>query len=279
MATATPELAAESAGEAPTTAPTAEPVPAPFPEHYWLSRPIALPGDQEASRYYPYGTTARGTYLLHHGVDLVNQMGTPVLAVADGQVVYAGDDHSTAFGLTRDFYGLLVIVQLDRELDGQPIYTLFGHLSEIAVEPGEWVARGDRVGAVGMSGIAMGPHLHFEVRLGENDYGATRNPELWLRPFEGLGTIAGRALAADGAPIPELLITIHAAEDRDQRLGETFTYPNKAVNSDDGWAENFLFADLPAGEYVLTAQIDGRYYFPTVKVEAGKTTTVEIRAP
>ncbi|MBC7223060.1 MAG: peptidoglycan DD-metalloendopeptidase family protein [Anaerolineae bacterium] len=265
----------------PTLAATsvAEPQPQATPEdHYWLSRPIAPPGNPEASRYYPYGTTAQGQYLLHHGVDLVNEMGTPVLAVADGRVVAAGDDHEVAYGPTTDFYGQVVILELDRRWRGQPIFCLYGHLSEVDVQVGDWVARGDVVAKVGMSGIALGPHLHLEVRVGENSYWATRNPELWLRPFPGMGTIAGRVLDAAGRPVPETLVTLHPAADPDRRLWETWTYPADQVNSDDAWPENFLFADVPEGEYVLKVQVGGQWFFPTVRVEAGRTARVEIRA-
>lgn len=277
----------------PTATPTATLTPTPTPtagseasfssqpteeEHYWLSRPVALPGSPEASRYYPYGTTAQGQYLLHHGVDLVNEMGTPVLAVADGRVVAAGDDHQVAYGPTTDFYGQVVILELDRRWQGRPIYCLYGHLSEAEVRVGDWVARGDVVGKVGMSGIALGPHLHLEVRVGENSYGATRNPELWLRPLPGMGTIAGRLVDAAGRTVPETLVTLHPASDPDRRLWETWTYPESEVNPDDAWPENFLFADVPEGEYVLKTQVGGQWFFPVVRVEAGRTTRVEIRA-
>ncbi|MGQ9457817.1 MAG: peptidoglycan DD-metalloendopeptidase family protein [Anaerolineae bacterium] len=277
----------------PTATPTATPTPTPTPaagseasfspqptaeEHYWLSRPIAPPGNPEASRYYPYGTTAQGQYLLHHGVDLVNEMGTPVLAVADGRVVAAGDDHQVAYGPTTDFYGQVVILELDRRWQGRPIYCLYGHLSEVEVRVGDWVARGDVVGKVGMSGIALGPHLHLEVRVGENSYGATRNPELWLRPLPGMGTIAGRLVDAAGRMVPETLVTLHPASAPDKRLWETWTYPEGEVNPDDVWPENFLFADVPEGEYVLKTQVGGQWFFPVVRVEAGRTARVEVRA-
>ncbi|MGQ9584449.1 MAG: M23 family metallopeptidase [Anaerolineae bacterium] len=277
----------------PTPSPTATATPPPTPapettsartevaseEHYWLSRPIAPPGNPEASRYYPYGTTAQGNYLLHHGVDLVNEMGTPVLAVADGRVLVAGDDGERAYGPTTDFYGLLVILELDRRWGEKPIYCLYGHLSEVEVAPGDWVSRGDVVGKVGMSGIALGPHLHFEVRLGENSYWATRNPELWLQPFEGKGTVAGRLDDSAGRMIPETLITLHPASAPDRRWMETWTYPNGKVNPDDAWPENFLFADVPEGEYVLKVQVKGQWFFPTLSVRAGRTTRVEIAVP
>ncbi|NLE75740.1 MAG: peptidoglycan DD-metalloendopeptidase family protein [Chloroflexi bacterium] len=246
-------------------------------EHFWLSRPIAAPGDGVASHYYPYGTTAQGQYLLHHGVDMVNPMGTPLLAVADGRVVAVGSDGEAAYGPVRDFYGQVVILELDRPWEGRPIYCLYGHLSETRVALGQWVSRGDLVGLVGMSGIALGPHLHLEVRVGENSYWATRNPELWLQPFAGQGALAGRVVDAAGQPIPETLVTVHPASDPDKRWRETWTYPMDKVNGDDAWPENFVFGDVPAGDYVVKVRVQGEWFFPQVQVEAGKTTRLEIK--
>jgi murein DD-endopeptidase MepM/ murein hydrolase activator NlpD len=86
-----------------------------------------------------------------------------------------------------DFYGNLVVIEHTvpagcaafPELP-RPVYTLYAHLSEVLVTVGQQVQVGQEIGKVGMSGVAQGPHLHFEVRLGENTYEAVRNPDLWL---------------------------------------------------------------------------------------------------
>jgi murein DD-endopeptidase MepM/ murein hydrolase activator NlpD len=98
----------------------------------------------------------------HMGVDIAAPMGTPVLAPADGIVTFAGRESE---------YGLLVSID-----HGYGFTTMFGHLSKMNVRPGERVKAGQSVGAVGASGSATGPHLHYEVRI----QGKPVNPSLYL---------------------------------------------------------------------------------------------------
>lgn len=102
----------------------------------------------------------------HTGVDFSAPEGTPVVAVTEGEVVAAGDGGA---------YGNQVVV---RHPDGH--YSQYGHLSSIAVAVGQQVSAGDQVGAVGATGNATGPHLHFEVRTGP-DYGSDVDPVAYLR--------------------------------------------------------------------------------------------------
>jgi murein DD-endopeptidase MepM/ murein hydrolase activator NlpD len=88
----------------------------------------------------------------HAGVDLVADAGTPVYAARGGEVVYAG--------WRPGGWGFLVMVA-----HGSGERTMYAHLSRIDVRIGVWVAQGVRVGAVGATGRATGPHLHFEVRV------------------------------------------------------------------------------------------------------------------
>jgi hypothetical protein len=209
-------------------------------------------------------------------VDIGNSIGTAVLAVAPGMVVVAGTDQTEVYGLKPNFYGQLVVVQLDREFHGQPVFVLYGHLSRVAASVGQQVTTGDVLGEVGMTGVAIGPHLHFEVRVGANTYADTRNPELWLKPLPGHGTIAGQLLDAQGNPIPEVVINFHQAESPDRRWRETWTYASDGVNPDEEWGENFVMGDVPAGSYVLKTGTGGRLYTNEVEVEAGKTSLVII---
>jgi peptidoglycan hydrolase-like protein with peptidoglycan-binding domain len=88
----------------------------------------------------------------HSGLDFPAPMGTPVYAAAAGRVVWAG--------WRNGGWGFLVTVA-----HGRGERTMYAHLSRIDVRVGVWVARGVRVGLVGASGHASGPHLHFEVRI------------------------------------------------------------------------------------------------------------------
>jgi murein DD-endopeptidase MepM/ murein hydrolase activator NlpD len=86
---------------------------------------------------------------LHHGVDIAAPEGTPVRAMKSGRVEHAG-----AWG----GYGLSIVIT-----HGSNVRTLYAHLSRIDVRAGERVSGGAVIGAVGRTGNATGPHLHFEV--------------------------------------------------------------------------------------------------------------------
>ena len=92
-----------------------------------------------------------GIWRMHAGEDLAAPEGTPVVAALSGRVVSSG----LAGG-----YGLAVEIEHQRPLRR----TLYGHLSELYVKPGEWVRQGEVVGRVGSTGLSTGPHLHFELR-------------------------------------------------------------------------------------------------------------------
>jgi len=148
----------------------------------------------------------------------------------------------------------------------------------VLVEEGQRVATGDVLGTVGATGIALGPHLHFEVRVGGPTYAHTRNPELWLAPFPEFGTVAGRLIDAEGNLIPQTLVTFHRAETPDKRWTETRTYyVEEGIAPDPEWGENFTLGDVPPGEYVIKTRVNGRLYVADVTVEAGQTALVVIQ--
>ena len=97
-----------------------------------------------------------GSLLLHSGRDLAAPEGTPVVATLDGTVVSSG----LAGG-----YGLAIEIEHERPSRR----TLYGHLSELFVQPGERVRQGEVIGRVGSTGLSTGPHLHFEVRESTSD--------------------------------------------------------------------------------------------------------------
>ena len=100
---------------------------------------------------------------VHEGVDLKAAAGTPVLAVQQGEVIYAGS------GIGG--YGRLVVLEHPSGL-----YSVYAHNSKLLVKRGERVRKGQRVSLSGQSGHATGPHLHFEIRKGER----ALDPELIL---------------------------------------------------------------------------------------------------
>jgi len=280
------QTASPTATFAPTTTFTVAPpdvasVTMPRADHYILSRPIARePGSDRVDyidRTYPYGGTQSGVRDVHLGVEFVNRRFTPVLAAEAGRVVFAGDDSETMIGPALGYYGNVVIVaHAPTTLDGLQLFTLYGHLQDIAVAEGDTVGTGDRLGRVGDSGIAIGPHLHFEVRAGDPfDYQATRNPALWLRPFPGHGTLAGIVRAGDDPQEAYGQVILV----RSQRLNwEAYVYGGDRANPDPVWGENFVLPDLPADRYeVIVSDERGRRLFSQqVDIEAGQTAWVEI---
>ena len=91
-----------------------------------------------------------GNRRFHTGTDISAAMGTPILAAETGTVEVA--DWVGGYGMT-------VIIN-----HGSTQQTLYGHMSEILVQPGQKVERGMVIGRVGSTGNSTGPHLHFEVR-------------------------------------------------------------------------------------------------------------------
>ncbi len=88
----------------------------------------------------------------HDGIDLGAPEGTPVLAAADGEVIYVGFD--------RAFGNLVILKHRDK------LVTVYAHNRDVSVHIGARVKRGQRIAHVGRSGRSQGPHLHFEVRQG-----------------------------------------------------------------------------------------------------------------
>ena len=115
-----------------------------------LMFPLSIPAMVSSPfgwRVHPIFGNAR----LHTGTDLAAPMGTPVVATYSGRVTVA------------DFlggYGLTVVLRHDN----RSIETLYGHLSELFVRPGDTIQQGEVIGRVGSTGNSTGPHLHFEVR-------------------------------------------------------------------------------------------------------------------
>lgn len=165
-----PEAIVESgaAAEAPASASWTPPsiVPPSFVQNYFnrTVRPLGLPGNGDVRLLFPLSiptaiTSAfgwrihpiTGNQRLHTGTDLGAPMGTPVLAALTGRVIMA--DFFGGYGLS---------IALEHTNGSQQ--TLYAHLSEIFVKPGDVVKQGTVIGRVGSTGNSTGPHLHFEFR-------------------------------------------------------------------------------------------------------------------
>jgi murein DD-endopeptidase MepM/ murein hydrolase activator NlpD len=264
-----------------TQLPAITPLPSPRPilerlNHYWLERPIAQDEGKIhwLDRSYPYGGTQFGQREVHLGVEFSNTRFTPIIAAADGIVIYAGEDSNLRFGPEFDYYGNLLVIQHPFiSPDGLKVYTLYAHLQDIAVQKDEPVLAGQRLGRVGDTGIAVGPHLHFEVRLGDAfDFLSTRNPDLWIKPYNDFGTLAGRVIGVENP----YGIVLSVRSDTVQR--ETYTYGAERVNSDAAWNENFTLGDLPVDTYQVTiSNRNGRNYFrEQIIIIAGQTVWLEV---
>lgn len=117
--------------------------------------PLSIPASISSAfgwRVHPISGQTR----MHSGTDLAAPMGTPVLAAYPGAVETA--DYVGGYGLT------VILRHLDNTQESR-----YAHLSEIFVQPGEWVEQGRVIGLVGSTGNSTGPHLHFEWRNLTND--------------------------------------------------------------------------------------------------------------
>ena len=136
---------------------------------FWLSsslggRTVTWPVAGRVTSEYGWRLSpVSGAPEMHPGIDIAAEEGTAVPAVASGTVDTAGWNGG---------YGLCVVLS---HPDGRQ--TLYGHLSQVLVGPGQAVAAGQAVGLVGSTGESTGPHLHFEVREG----GIPVDPSAWVR--------------------------------------------------------------------------------------------------
>jgi murein DD-endopeptidase MepM/ murein hydrolase activator NlpD len=153
--------------------PTPKPTPTPKPVAHssgggGSSRPPTTYSGGRLSWPVPGGYISQYFHYGHYALDIAAPMGTPVLAAAGGTVIFAGWKNNGG--------GYQVWIA-----HGSNLYTTYNHMSSISVGRGQSVARGQRVGRVGMTGDATGPHCHFEVWIGPIWNGGVRvNPLNYL---------------------------------------------------------------------------------------------------
>ena len=128
---------------------------------YFASIPALKPME---GYYSPKGFGLRmhpvlGIFKTHEGLDIINDVGMPIVAAGDGVVEMAGQSGGG--------YGNVVVIN-----HGYGYQTLYAHLSKVKVHEGEHVKRGQFIGKSGRSGLVSGPHLHYEIRY----KGVRQNP-------------------------------------------------------------------------------------------------------
>lgn len=142
-----------------------------IPQDVYTLKPFTIPVDSKRitsgfgdRRVFEY-TDKKTSTSLHYGIDYGVPTGTPVHSCAEGKVVLAENRIST---------GWSVVVE---HLPG--LYSLYYHMDSLNVQEGQYVKQGEKLGLSGATGLATGPHLHWEVRL---NMGAV-NPEFFLKEF------------------------------------------------------------------------------------------------
>lgn len=255
-------------------------------DHFWFKRPVDSSANSSEIYWYVYGSDGpQNAWRVHHGVDLPNPLGKEVKAAAAGRVVWASDNYVWRLesGRTESAYtyGNVVIIVHDFGWQGKRLYTLYAHLQLILTKVDDYVEQGQTIGLSGNTGVVSGPHVHFEVRVGENWYFATRNPVLWMAPYEGHGVIAGRILYPNGAPVEDVTVTLYQ---NGRVIDSTTTYvqPKWTNNQrawnvvpDEVWRENFVIGDVPAGKYQIAVNVNGVRYTKDVTVRAATTSFVD----
>ena len=243
--------------------------------HFIFRRPIDPPGNASVDGTYRYASTANGKREPHHGVEFLNKFGTPVHAAADGVVVFAGPDTKAIYCPWVNFYGNLIVLKHDQDL-----YTLYAHLSKIDVQAGDVVQAGQKIGEVGQTGVAIGSHLHFEVRRGDvENYFSTFNPELWLAPENDAQNLPYGALmiSITDSTSKHLFTKLTIVRYSDPSAQPDFpyyldTYVNDMAKGD----ENAALGSLQAGRYRIALESNGQLIERWVEVQSGKLTQTVI---
>ena len=261
-------LAASSVAHA---APMLEDAPEKLPTHEVVAA-SPVPMDVRLGGHFGMRTGRTGARQFHAGVDFAAPRGTAVFSVADGVVAHVSHDSDRRSRFSG--YGNAIVVYHPT----LEVWTLYAHLSEIAVEEGETVQAGTRVGLSGASTNGrfpgMGAHLHFEVRHRARDgrepfpgaYGPwNEDPEAWLAER---GVVYGRGGVLD-VTLPELAAEgsedVHTACDHDHE--DVLPEPETSAMEEE--IASTLAAVKPTAFLVLRAREAAEETVAIAVIEAG----------
>ncbi len=132
-----------------------------YNKEYFAAMPALKPmeGAYSVNGFGPRMHPVLGIFKTHEGLDIINDVGTPVYASGNGSVIMSGQSGGG--------YGIAVVVN-----HGFGFQSLYAHLSRVVVREGQHVKRGDLIAYSGKTGLVTGPHLHYEVRF----KGVCKNP-------------------------------------------------------------------------------------------------------
>lgn len=240
--TATPTAVPTSTPESsavPSASPVVTPTPTPTPSPQPVVNPVKLEHDvldnvdKDCIYLFPVLNSSEITQEYsteHKAIDIAASSGSPVYAAEDGTVSYVQiwDGSYDTTGMMS--YGHMVEI---RHADGNT--TLYAHLSEINVQQGKKVVRGQRIGRVGSTGNATGPHLHFEVITSEGKVDPAEY--LWTMPGEWImgyaaDTEAGISLTGIGDTGKSVIHFYSLAKETTTTVtGSLGHLPTKAIKS------------------------------------------------
>jgi hypothetical protein len=254
------------------------------PSTTWFRRPIDEHANNRIDQTYRYGSTMGGNFQQHQGVEFNNPDGTPVHAIGDGEVVYAGPAEAGA---------LTVAIRHDQSITADSarlnVFSVYYHSSALETRVGDRVTAGQVISRVGNTGRATNDHLHLEVHAAPTDSVAaivdslqrfpayTTNPELWIEQLPGTGIVAGQVFDSTGTPVRQARIYgLQKSEPAETPYSFAETYGDRA-HGHPLYREHFAVGDVPIGTYTVGVMIDGRRVLRRVTVEPGKLTWVVFR--
>lgn len=239
-------------------------------DHFYFQRPIAADEINWPLANYRYG----GVFwenVVHSGIDIVAKRGTPVIAAGPGEVISAGYGVFSGGNDPNDPYGLAVTIQHDFGYKGRRLYTIYGHMDRVDAVVGQRVNTGDPIGIVGNTGKTTGPHLHFEVRIANNSFFTSRNPELWIVPPQGWGVLVGLLQNTNGSFLGGQRVDVRSKQSGDEWY--VISYGGQSViHSDAYYKENLVLGDLPAGDYYLFIKYFDDIYVNEIRINPGAIT-------
>ena len=218
-----------------------------------------------------------GNFQQHQGVEFNNPDGTPVHAIGDGVVVFAGPAEQGAN---------TVAIRHSRKYKDLFVYSVYYHNTTLLTSVGRAVKAGDVIATVGNTGRATNDHLHLEVHAAPVDSVPlivdpnerypryTVNPELWIRPLLGTGIVAGQVWDAQGRPVPQARVYgLMKAEPQETPFSYAETY-GEHNHPDPAYHEHFAVSDVEPGDYTLAVVVDGKRLTRRIRVAAGRLSWV-----